>query len=142
MQETADLENTVQTSVRRFEESPFIDERMNSSQVIRGVYAGRYLSIYNGEDVAKKYWTLRRKAVIFDLPEKPLEIEAGILGNLTFMDMTMTPFEVGFKLFIDMGKDDFVRRDALIGKDQRSLLLGLTCQTETPTAGEHYLRWQ
>lgn len=62
-------------------------------------------------------------------------IEAGILGNLTDMNITMTPFEAGLAPFIDMDKDDFVGRDALVGKDQRPLLLGLTCQTETPTSG-------
>ena len=307
MQEAADFENTVSISARRFEESPFI-ERTDSPQMVRGVYAGRYFSIYLGEDVDENYWTLRRKALIFDVPEKPVEIngpdavpflekvlarkiagmqegrgyyaiactpqggvfmdgvifklatdrywyvqadgafetwliahsggfdvtisdpqsrvlqiqgpasidimreasagaiteamayfrsgffsiggqtlyvsrtgftgelgfeiycdgartdhlvlwdhlmaagepygmkfsstrvmtirriEAGILGNLTDIDMTMTPFEAGLAPFIDMHKGDFVGRDALVGKDQRSLLLGLTCQSTTPTS--------
>ena len=312
MQEAADLENTVRISARRFEESPFI-ERTNSPKMVRGVYAGRYLAIYLGEDVDEKYWTLRRKALIFDVPEKPVEIsgpdavpflekvlarkiagmqegrgyyaiactpqggvfmdgvifklgvdrywyvqadgafetwliahsgsfdvtisdprsrvlqiqgpasidimraasagaiteamayfrsgffsiggqqlyisrtgftgelgfeiycdgdttdhlalwdhliavgkpygmefsstrvmtirriEAGILGNLTDMDMTMTPFEAGLAPFIDMDKGDFVGRQALVGKDQRTLLLGLTCQSVTPTSGSEIL---
>jgi glycine cleavage system aminomethyltransferase T len=312
MQEAADLENTVRISARRFEESPFI-ERTNCPEMIRGVYAGRYLAIYMGEDIIEKYWTLRRKALIFDVPEKPVEIsgpdvvpflekvlsrkissmqegrgyyaiactpqggvfmdgvifklaenrywyvqadgvfetwliahsggfdvtisdpesrviqiqgpasidimkeasdgtitedipyfrsgfftiggqrlyvsrtgftgelgfeiycdgattdhlalwdhlmavgeahgmefsstrvmtirriEAGILGNETDVDMTMTPFEAGLAPFIDMDKGDFVGRDALLGKDQRSLLVGLTCQTETPTSGSEIL---
>lgn len=312
MQEAADLENTVSISARRFEESPFI-ERIDSSQMVRGVYAGRYLAIYLGEDVDEKYWTLRRKALIFDVPEKPVEIsgpdalpflekvlarkitamqegrgyyaiactpqggvfmdgvifkletdrywyvqadgafetwliahsggfdvtisdpqsrvlqiqgpasidimrdasagaiteamayfrsgffsiggqklyvsrtgftgelgfeiycdgaatdhlalwdhlmaagepygmefsstrvmtirriEAGILGNLTDIDMTMTPFEAGLAAFIDMDKGDFVGRDALVDKDQRSLLLGLTCQSATPTSASAIL---
>ncbi|MFT5503987.1 MAG: glycine cleavage system aminomethyltransferase T [Gammaproteobacteria bacterium] len=308
MQEVADLENTVRISARRFEESPFI-ERTDSPEMIRGVYAGRYLAIYMGEDVIEKYWTLRRKALIFDVPEKPVEIsgpdavpflekvlsrkiatmqegrgyyaiactpqggvfmdgvifklaenrfwyvqadgafetwliahsggfdvtisdpesrviqiqgpasidimkevsdgaitqemayfrsnfftiggqklyvsrtgftgelgfeiycegattdhlalwdhlmaagephgmefsstrvmtirriEAGILGNGTDIDMTMTPFEAGLAPFINMDKGDFVGREALVGKDQRSVLMGLTCQTETPASG-------
>ncbi|OED36151.1 aminomethyltransferase [Chromatiales bacterium (ex Bugula neritina AB1)] len=308
LQEASDLENTVRISARRFEESPFI-ERTDSPHMIRGVYAGRYLAIYLGEDVTEKYWTLRQKALLFDVPEKPVEIsgpdavpflekvfsrkvatmqpgrgyyaiactpqggvfmdgvifrlganrfwyvqadgafetwliahsggfnisitdpqsrvlqiqgpaslkimsvatdgainetlryfgagfytiggqklyvsrtgftgelgyeiycdgantdhlalwdhliavgephgmefsstrvmtirriEAGILGNLTDIDMTMTPFEAGLAPFIDMDKGDFVGRDALLGKDQRSLLMGLTCQTQTPVAG-------
>ena len=73
MQEAANLENTVRISARRFEESPFI-ERTDSPHMVRGVYAGRYLAIYLGEDVDEKYWTLRRKALIFDVPEKPVEI--------------------------------------------------------------------
>ena len=312
MQEAADLENTVSISARRFEESPFI-ERTDSPHMVRGVYAGRFLAIYLGEDVDEKYWTLRRKALIFDVPEKPVEIsgpdavpflekvlarkiadmqegrgyyaiactpqggvfmdgvifklgvdrywyvqadgafetwlvahsggfdvtvsdprsrvlqiqgpasidimreasagaiteamayfrsgfftiggqklyvsrtgftgelgfeiycdgastdhlalwdhlvaagepygmefsstramtirriEAGILGNLTDIDMTLTPFEAGLAPFIDMDKGDFVGRDALVGKDQRSLLLGLTCQTEIPTSASEIL---
>ncbi|MBX2839346.1 MAG: aminomethyltransferase family protein [Gammaproteobacteria bacterium] len=315
LQEASDLTNTVRISARRFEESPFI-ERTNHPEMIRGVYAGRYLAIYMGEDPIEKYWTLRRKALIFDVPEKPVEIsgpdvvpflekvlarkvapvpegrglyaiactpqggvfmdgvlfklgtdrywyvqadgafetwllahsggynvtisdpqsrvlqiqgpasmdimnaaskgaitedlryfrsgfftlgnqelyvsrtgftgelgyeiycnglttdhlalwdylidigkpygmefsstramtlrriEAGILGNLTDMDTTMTPFEAGLAPFIDMDKDDFVGKEALVDRDRRSLLLGVTCKTETPAAGSEILDGQ
>lgn len=308
LQEASDLENTVQVSARRFEESPFI-ERTNSSKMVRGVYAGRYFPIFLGEDPIEKYWTLRRKALIFDVPEKPIEIsgpdacafldkvlarnisqleegrglyaiactpqggvfmdgivfrlgperywyvqadgafetwllahsggfnvtvtdprsrvlqiqgpasidimraatdgaiddqlryfrsgyfniggqelyvsrtgftgelgfeiysegdstdhlalwdhliavgkpfgmefsstramtirriEAGILGNLTDMDINMTPFEAGLGQVVDLNKDDFIGRDVLRSCDQRSLLFGVTCKTETPAAG-------
>ena len=40
LQEIADLENTVQVSARRFEESPHI-ARTGSPEMVRGVYAGR-----------------------------------------------------------------------------------------------------
>ena len=72
-QEDGDFENTVKISARRFKESPFIS-RIDDSNMIRGVYAGRYHAIYNGEDVLQKYWTLRKKALIYDVPEKPIEI--------------------------------------------------------------------
>lgn len=308
LQEASDLENTVQVSARRFEESPFI-KRTDSEKMVRGVYAGRYFPIFLGEDPLKKYWTLRRKALIFDVPEKPVEIsgpdacvflekvlsrkitplqegrglyaiactpqggvfmdgvvfklgvnrywyvqadgafetwllahsggfdvtisdpqsrvlqiqgptsidimkaatdgavnedlkyfrsgffniggqtlyvsrtgftgelgfeiytngqstdhlalwdhlisagepwgmefsstramtirriEAGILGNLTDMDTSMTPFEAGLAAVIDMDKKDFIGREALETCDQRPLLMGVTCQTETPAAG-------
>ena len=308
LQEASDLENTVQVSARRFEESPFI-ERTDSEKMVRGVYAGRYFPIFLGEDPLEKYWTLRRKALIFDVPEKPVEIsgpdacvflekvlsrkitplqegrglyaiactpqggvfmdgvvfklgvnrywyvqadgafetwllahsggfdvtisdpqsrvlqiqgptsidimkaatdgavnedlkyfrsgffniggqtlyvsrtgftgelgfeiytngqstdhlalwdhlisagepwgmefsstramtirriEAGILGNLTDMDTSMTPFEAGLASVIDMDKKDFIGREALEACDQRALLMGVTCQTETPAAG-------
>lgn len=62
-------------------------------------------------------------------------IEGGILGNLTDMDTTMTPFEAGLAPFIDMDKDDFIGRDALVGKDTRSCLLGFTFANETSVAG-------
>lgn len=73
LQEASDLENTVAISARRFEESPF-KERTDSPNMVRGVYAGRYFSIYMGENWVEKYWTLRQKALIFDVPEKPVEI--------------------------------------------------------------------
>ena len=62
-------------------------------------------------------------------------IEAGILGNLTDIDTTMTPFEAGLTPFINMNKGDFIGREALVHADRRCLLVGLTCQTATPAAG-------
>lgn len=62
-------------------------------------------------------------------------IEGGILGNLTDINTTMTPFEAGLGDFIDMAKEDFIGREALIGKDKRSLLFGATCASEIPAAG-------
>ena len=72
-QEASDLENTVWISARRFEESPFI-ERTQHPDMVRGVYAGRYFAISLNEDYIRKYWRLRQKALIFDTPEKPVEI--------------------------------------------------------------------
>ncbi|MGY9010918.1 MAG: glycine cleavage T C-terminal barrel domain-containing protein, partial [Rhodobacterales bacterium] len=62
-------------------------------------------------------------------------IEGGILGNLTDIDTTMTPFEAGLGPFVNMENGDFVGRAALVGKDQRSLLHGVTCQSGIPSAG-------
>jgi glycine cleavage system aminomethyltransferase T len=168
--------------------------------MVRGVYANRYLAIYMGEDAVEKYWTLRQKALVFDVPEKPIEITGpdavqflekilarkvstmqegrgyyaiactpqggpatdhlmtcgkphgmefsstraltirrieggGILGNTTDIDITMTPYEAGLAPFINMGKGDFIGRDALVDRDTRSVLYGLTCETHTPAAG-------
>ena len=66
-------------------------------------------------------------------------IEGGILGNLTDMTPDMTPFEAGLSPFIDMTKPDFIGRGALVGKDTRSCLLGLTCETVTPLSGSAIL---
>ena len=87
LQEESDLQNTVQISARRFEESPFIS-RIDDSKMIRGVYAGRYHAIYNGEDVLHKYWTLRKKALIYDVPEKPIEISGP--DATAFLDKVLT----------------------------------------------------
>ena len=73
LQEPEDRSNTVRLSGRRFEESPFI-ARYDGPELIRGVYAGRYFPIFNGEDPVRNYWVLRRKALLFDTPEKPVEV--------------------------------------------------------------------
>ena len=73
LQEPEDRSNTARISGRRFEESPYLS-RYESPELVRGVYAGRFFPIFNGEDPIQKYWALRRKAVIFDVPEKPVEI--------------------------------------------------------------------
>ncbi len=73
LQELSDLNKTIKISSRRFEESPYI-ERTYSPEMVRGVYAGRYFPMTVGEDPIKKYWLLRQKALIFDVPEKPIEI--------------------------------------------------------------------
>lgn len=59
-------------------------------------------------------------------------IEAGILDNLTDFDLTMTPFAAGLGAFIDLDKEGFVGRDALLAADRRPRLLGVTCPTATP----------
>jgi glycine cleavage system aminomethyltransferase T len=69
----SDRLNAVRVSARRFEKSPFQDRWINPNTVM-GVYAGRYYSVFNGEDVEEGYWTLRRKAVLYDVPERPVEI--------------------------------------------------------------------
>ena len=73
IQEDLDINDTVRVSSRCFEVSPFL-ERYDGPDMVRGVYAGRFFTIYNGEDPVQKYWTLRRKALIYDVPEKPVEI--------------------------------------------------------------------
>ena len=73
LQEPDDLNNTVRVSARVHEESPYVS-RYETDAMVRGVYAGRFFPIYNGEDAVHKYWVLRRKALIYDVPEKPVEI--------------------------------------------------------------------
>lgn len=73
IQEDLDINDTVRISARCFEVSPYL-ERYDSPDMVRGVYAGRFFTIYSGEDPVQKYWTLRRKALIYDVPEKPVEI--------------------------------------------------------------------
>jgi aminomethyltransferase len=70
----ADVTNTVRISSRRFEQSPFFDCYSNSETIL-GVYAGRYYSVFSGDDPIKTYWALRRKAALYDVPERPVQIE-------------------------------------------------------------------
>ena len=93
-QEDSDLQNTIKISARRFEESPYIS-RIDDSKMIRGVYAGRYHAIYNDEDVLHKYWTLRKKALIYDVPEKPIEISGPDATN--FLNKVLTRENSTFK---------------------------------------------
>lgn len=73
VQEALDINDTVRVSSRVFEQSPYL-ACYDSPEMVRGIYAGRFFPIYMGEDPVEKYWTLRRKALIYDVPEKPVEI--------------------------------------------------------------------
>jgi len=66
--------NTVRIGATRFEQSPYYHNYANAKTVL-GVAAGRYYAADNGEDPLESYWALRRKAVLFDVPEKPWQIE-------------------------------------------------------------------
>jgi len=66
--------DTVRIGARRFEQSPYY-ERYANPETVLGVAAGRFYPSDNGEDTVETYWTLRRKAVLFDVPEKPWQIE-------------------------------------------------------------------
>jgi glycine cleavage system aminomethyltransferase T len=68
-----DGSRAVRVSSRRFERSPFQD-RWETPETVLSVYAGRYYSVFNGEDVEDAYWALRRRAVLYDVPERPVEI--------------------------------------------------------------------
>jgi glycine cleavage system aminomethyltransferase T len=69
----ADTTNTLRISGRRFERSPFFDCHSDADMVF-GVYAGRFYTVANGVPAEESYWALRRKAIISDVPERPVEI--------------------------------------------------------------------
>ena len=96
LQEPEDRNNTVTISGRRFEESPYVS-RYDGPELVRGVYAGRFFAIFNGEDPVRKYWVLRRKALIFDTPEKPVEVSGpdAVAFLEKVLSRTVSTLEVG-----------------------------------------------
>ena len=62
-------------------------------------------------------------------------IEAGILGNLTDIDTTITPFQAGLDSIVDLDKDYFVGQKALLNSDKSTLLFGIKCSEKTPSSG-------
>lgn len=66
-------------------------------------------------------------------------IEAGNLDNISDFDISMTPFQAGLGRFVELDKEGFIGREALLEADKRSLLLGLKCETATPQDGDEIL---
>lgn len=67
-------------------------------------------------------------------------IEAGILDNLTDFDWTMTPFEAGLGSFIDLDKEGFVGREALLRADRGCLFFGIKCFESVPRTNDFVFR--
>ncbi len=65
--------DTVRISAKRFALSPFF-EKYATPDTVLGVYARRFYALSLGEDPVEHYWALRRKVVLFDVPERPIEI--------------------------------------------------------------------
>jgi len=57
----------------RFQRSPFFDAYAPAGTLV-GVYNRRLYPWTIGDDVVANYWTLRRKAALYDVPETPIEI--------------------------------------------------------------------
>ena len=62
-------------------------------------------------------------------------IEAGILDCGGDFDTSMTPFEAGLEKFIDLEKEAFVGREALLVAPRSKRLYGLLCRDFTPSGG-------
>ena len=67
--------DTVQLSSYRVGRSPFAD-RYATDQTVFGMYCGRLYPLKTSpdEDPIPQYWRLRRGVLLYDVPEKPLEI--------------------------------------------------------------------
>ena len=73
--------NILRVSARRFENSPYLD-KYATEEMIFGIYAKRLHVLSVGENPVDHYWKLRRDVVLFDVPEKPLEIKGPDAVNL------------------------------------------------------------
>lgn len=69
----ADLAGTTRFSDRRFEQSPY-RSCYDSPDMVHGVYAGRVFPLRDRHDPALKYRVLRTCALLYDVPERPVEI--------------------------------------------------------------------
>lgn len=83
----ADSHPVLQVSAKRFAASPFV-ERYATDDTVFGVYGGRLYPLSNGDDPVEGYWRLRREAALFDVPERPLEIEGPDAER--FLDLVLT----------------------------------------------------
>ena len=67
--------DTIRLSSYRLGQSPFA-HRYVTDQTVFGLYCGRLYPLKTtwNEDPVPKYWKLRRDVLLYDVPEKPLEI--------------------------------------------------------------------
>lgn len=83
----ADSHRVVRISAKRFDASPYVD-RYATPQTVFGVYSGRLYPLSLGQDPAASYWHLRRQAVLYDVPEHPIQIEGPDAERL--LDLVLT----------------------------------------------------
>jgi aminomethyltransferase len=65
---------TLRISAKRFERSPYIEKYARDDMVF-GVYCRRFYPLSTGEDTIEQYWKLKHQVVLYDVPEKPLDIK-------------------------------------------------------------------
>ena len=68
-----DISKTIKIGRGQFQTSPFF-EKFANDKIVMGVYAGRSYPITWGQDKTETYRVLRSKSVLFDVPERPVEI--------------------------------------------------------------------
>jgi len=83
----ADSHPVVRVSAKRFAASPYVD-RYATGETVFGVYSGRLYPLSLGDDPVADYWHLRSKAALFDVPERPLQVEGPDAERL--LDLVLT----------------------------------------------------
>ena len=66
---------------KRFDRSPYID-KWAKDHTLFGIYADRLYPVSLGNDAIDQYWKLRRNIVLYDVPERPIEIKGPDAGKL------------------------------------------------------------
>lgn len=64
----------IRISSKRFTASPYLEMYARENMVF-GIYCGRLYPLSLGDDPIENYWKLRRQVMLYDVPEKPLEIQ-------------------------------------------------------------------
>jgi glycine cleavage system aminomethyltransferase T len=98
----AESHPVMRVSTKRFASSPFLDRYITDDAVF-GVYNGRLYALSLGDDPTEGYWRLRRHAALFDVPERPIQVEgpdAERLLNMAFTrDVgTLAPGRAGYAI--------------------------------------------
>lgn len=65
---------TLRISAKRFEPSPYTDKYANDD-IVFGIYCRRFYPLSIGDDPIEQYWKLKRGVMLYDVPEKPLDIK-------------------------------------------------------------------
>lgn len=70
----AESHPVVRLNTKRFDLSPYV-EKWKTDKTIFGIYNTRLYPVSHGEDPIPHYWKLRRGIMLFDVPEKPIDIK-------------------------------------------------------------------
>jgi aminomethyltransferase len=73
MSNYAESHPSVRISAKRFRQSPYFHCYADANAIL-GVYGKRFYALSLGEDPVSRYWALRRNVVLYDVPERPVEI--------------------------------------------------------------------
>jgi len=83
----ADSHPVIRISAKRFASSPFL-HRYLTDEAVLGVYGGRLYPLSLGADPIEDYRHLRRAAALYDVPERPLQVEGPDAERL--LDLVLT----------------------------------------------------
>ncbi len=95
MSNYADSHPTVRISAKRFRQSPYFHCYADSNATL-GVYGKRFYALSLGEDPVARYWALRRGVVLYDVPERPLEISGP--DAIRLLDQVFTRKVAGLRI--------------------------------------------